>query len=644
MKNLSILIFIILFFYSNAHARPSIAKADWVRGHVTKLDLGAREAVDLKKGDLIYEDTSIVTGNKSVVRVRFANNSILTLGQNGKFIIEEMKDKKSTLINLLVGQLRAKVQKVKKKKNKNKFIMKTRTAAIGVRGTEFFTVYNPKSQITSLVTLEGEVAMKKVVKKRGLVDESHVKTITEDAASKSISKVNAFESILSQSDTVIVKKGRYAAVNSNFVKASQPVKIAPKQFLALKKDASLLSHTEDAIKVQEFTTKEIEDVTQEINEVEVIDPKKEGFFNEKTGDFAPKSGGILDPSTGIYVQPSSKAKYNDTTKAYELSESIGRVGVGGQYIPPAGLALDSSVGFVVVAAADNDDSKLAKAKLKELNQSIATSLPIKKDEEIIEKEIKKMAKQQIKKKGIVDYHQLYISIGTASYNSKLENLSFDLASNSNFSDGSQLSLNWRQFWNEKISTEIKMGKVELKSDFQYNSDAWSGSDNGNQENSQSLMFLTTELVHKTFNRFSSRFSLMLSTILSTRIIDDSMSKHTQPQKITSPRFSFGTTYHAYKGEKFTFNLTFDVVLFKGFEDEYDSAVGGMNKVEVDAGGGFNFSAEARWKIFTNKFIAIFMDHTEETHNFSQTGSNGTFMDIRNHYRIDKGGIILGFEI
>ena len=272
MKNLILLLFLVLVFNSLAQAEPSIAKADWVRGKVTKLDPGAKKAVDLQKGDLIYEDTSIVTGKKSVVRVRFANNSILTLGQNGKFIIEEMNNKKSSLVNLLVGQLRIKVKKAKNKKDKNKFIIKTRTAAIGVRGTEFFTVYNPQSQATSLVTLEGEVAFKKVVKKRGLVDESHVLTITENTTSQSISKVDTFENVLAESDTVIVKKGRYAGVNSNFIKASQPVKIAPKQFLALEKDTELLSHTKDVMKTEESSAKEIEQVAKEINEINVQTP------------------------------------------------------------------------------------------------------------------------------------------------------------------------------------------------------------------------------------------------------------------------------------------------------------------------------------------------------------------------------------
>jgi hypothetical protein len=47
--------------------------------------------------------------------------------------------------------------------------MKTITAAIGVLDTEFFTVYIPKSKMTSLVTIAGEVAIKKQLRKEGIL-------------------------------------------------------------------------------------------------------------------------------------------------------------------------------------------------------------------------------------------------------------------------------------------------------------------------------------------------------------------------------------------------------------------------------------------------------------------------------------------
>ncbi|MBT7610795.1 MAG: FecR domain-containing protein [Bacteriovoracaceae bacterium] len=621
MKNILIILSLTFISLSKVYARASIAKADWVRGHVTKLDPNSKKAVILKKGDLLYEDTSIVTSKKSIVRVRFANNSVLTLGQNSKFIIEEMKNKESTLVNLLMGQLRAKVDKAKTGQPKNKFIMKTRTAAVGVRGTEFLTVYNPTGQNTSLVTIEGEVAMKKVVKKRGIVDQSHVNSMTEKAANSSTSKVDVFEKVLSESDTVIIKKGRFSGVNSNFLKASKPVKISAKQFIALREDAALESHIKEATKLKGISSKQIEEVAKEIDAVEVVDPKKEGFFNEKTGEFAPKSGGILDTSTGIYVQPPNDAKYNDGTKAYEIDESIGHVSVGGGYIPPAGLALDSNKGFVAIAAVDNKEDE---EKIKALNKTIATSLPI--------------PKEQINKKSKINKHQLYFSLGPASINSELSDI--NLVSNTNNvareSGGSQYTFSWSKVWGKKISSEFKISQLEADVQQSYNSF-------NTEKQTKTLLYLNSTIGHKTWSRFSTKFSLILKDILVPTIrgsIQHMGNDYSELLKEISPRFSLGTTYHAYKGDMFTFNLDFDIIFFAAVSITNTQS---PEVVELMPGIGMNFRAEGRWKVFTRYFVALYMRHTSEDQDVKIVGGTAINNDFKAKYTEDSVGLILGYE-
>ena len=69
-----------------------------------------------------------------------------------------MKKNEVGIITLLKGKIRSKVKKTKAH-SKNKFFVKTQNAALGVRGTDFQTIYNPENNVTNLLTFKGKVAM-----------------------------------------------------------------------------------------------------------------------------------------------------------------------------------------------------------------------------------------------------------------------------------------------------------------------------------------------------------------------------------------------------------------------------------------------------------------------------------------------------
>ena len=65
--------------------------------------------------------------------------------------------KKNVLLNVIHGKIRAKVKQKYEGANNSRFQVKTPSAVAGVRGTDFFTSYDPSSQSTKVVTFEGRV-------------------------------------------------------------------------------------------------------------------------------------------------------------------------------------------------------------------------------------------------------------------------------------------------------------------------------------------------------------------------------------------------------------------------------------------------------------------------------------------------------
>lgn len=135
----------------------AIAYAAQVAGTVTHLSgpLLAKKAdgtvkVLSAKSNVEQGDT-LVTEKETYARIKFIDNSEITLRPNSQFKIEDFsfeedapeKDKAS--FNLVKGGLRA-VTGALGKRSKEKFGMNTPTATIGIRGTIFIAEYIPPEQ------------------------------------------------------------------------------------------------------------------------------------------------------------------------------------------------------------------------------------------------------------------------------------------------------------------------------------------------------------------------------------------------------------------------------------------------------------------------------------------------------------------
>lgn len=374
-------LFVSLFEADLASAAGYIAEVVNLRGVATQLAPGAMMARQIKLGEKLYEDTSIVTHEKSFVRLKYRDGSNMSLGPSGKAVLVEYRGKESNIVSLLKGKLRAKVNEERGVMPENKFFVKTKTAALGVRGTDFQTIYNPENQLTSLVTYKGEVALAKTEASSSIRKEKETdipdqqNRISEGASSKDLSvsedpTKEDLEKALSK-NSVVVPAGQYSGVVGGLEKPTVPVLINPVQLNALYKNDELIERRS----VKDVKPSELNAVASEGDlKVAKQSAPPEGFFDQKNGIYAPKSGGLIDLETGIYVQPGKDSKLDEKRGVY-ISKDEGKVDKEtGQYIPPEGLKLDANKGFVVKNENGEKPKEVLLAMTKQLNTAIASDI------------------------------------------------------------------------------------------------------------------------------------------------------------------------------------------------------------------------------------------------------------------------------
>lgn len=425
------------------------ARVLFVKGDVTQLSPGAKSAKQVKKGDVYKEDTSVLTGDKAIVRLKFADKSVMNLGPKSKVIVSKMPKKKPNMISLLTGSIKAEVDK--RDTGKNKMIVKTRSAVMGIRGTKFQASYNAVNHNTSLVTVEGKVAMikkdvvaKKIVKEEVVqkATETGAEAVQEEVVQKVVSvdeELDLLEQALDNTtEAVEVDAGKFAGVQEAASKPSVPVKIAPKQYEVLAKSMNSDNKAVDVMKTDnaEVEVKKLDDVAVD-------------------GQVVQKPGGYVDFNTGLYVPPSAEAKLDEKTGTFKVEKEIGNVDEEtGEYIPPKGVKLDAKKGFVV------DKKELAKVASKDQEKILA--LVTEKNEEV--KEVNKIQAASVsggsKSKSINTVGAEFVPY------SQVLTFNPDVGGSSEFLSESAMEVNltYARWWNKDWSTIFKLGYVEVEYD------------------------------------------------------------------------------------------------------------------------------------------------------------------------------------
>jgi hypothetical protein len=328
----TILFATMLFFTINSYGINQkefpVGKVIKIRGKISVLQPHTLKAILLKKGSFVYEDSSLLSSKASFALIKMIDGSRVTIGPKSKIVLSMVKKQGGTIISLLTGKLRASIAKKKKKH----FFVKTRTAALGVRGTDFLTSYNVESRKTGLLTYNGSVAIKKVEKKIIIDNES-----TATQKKKVVKEITK----LLEDKPILTKVGDFTNVGVMSEQAAPVVKVNIKQLTRLKLDNSL---GVEKLKVNAQKIKEVEqELTKQIEKDIKQAPTKSKLTN----------GGLIDIDTNLYIPPAKKGTL------------IGKITPNGNYIPPKGLKLDAHKGFVAIKEDDQDRAEKLNEKLED---------------------------------------------------------------------------------------------------------------------------------------------------------------------------------------------------------------------------------------------------------------------------------------
>ena len=373
------MVMISIFLYSwtlLAKAPSEVAKAIILKGNVSEVfmnDLGKKETRTLKRGDNVHEGAQISCDKSGFVKLLFFDKSQMMVSPGSSIEIKSFTKKKAGMISLLKGKIRSKVTKDRMKidqEDTSKLFIKTKTAAMGVRGTDFQVIYNPNNDVTSLLTFEGAVAMAKI---DSTMDSNRLGQ-------------DALESQLNSEQAVMVRRGQYSGSTPGVNRVSLPVKISPAQLevlrgkneasvkkespkkksnqvvrstvppglnpkkVATKKDAIIqkmagdkLGVTSKDLKSDKLNDKYFENIKSEV--------PPEGVVNAKTGEHAPPAGGFIDSKTGLYIPPGKGDAFDPEAGVYVPGPEVGSIdSQTGDYVAPEGTQLADNGSLIKVSS------------------------------------------------------------------------------------------------------------------------------------------------------------------------------------------------------------------------------------------------------------------------------------------------------
>lgn len=124
----------------------------------------------------------IVTQSGSRAKIKFVNG-LITLGPNTRIAISKVvrNTNNPSILNLSYGKIRTFFDSEEAEKQKEaQFKVKTSTAVIGVRGTDFYVKFDPNKDVTKQATLKGQVEVEQVgTKQRVVVNSGQQVDVTE---------------------------------------------------------------------------------------------------------------------------------------------------------------------------------------------------------------------------------------------------------------------------------------------------------------------------------------------------------------------------------------------------------------------------------------------------------------------------------
>ncbi|MFZ4714407.1 MAG: FecR family protein [Bacteriovoracaceae bacterium] len=340
---LLIVIFVSIALSAWAQSDRNVAKVSLLRGQaiVKSLDGKSRE---LKQDEWVSQGDIIQTKEKSFAKLTFTDKSTMNVGPASEVNINKFGGGEAGLISVIKGQIRSQVTKdvLKQEQDKSKLIIKTKTAAMGIRGTDFLVSFSPETERTNLITFEGNVAMAQIeASEAPIIDIAQLETIVSDP-----------------NRAVSVTDGLYAGSSPEQQHVTTPTKISPMQFETLKENENMETKTSTSnttsfhsivppgLSAKTVSNDQEIPLAQEKTKTEL--PSPEGQVDSRTGAVAPPAGGIIDLKTGFYIAPPPGSKFDANAGVYIVPSTHGTVDNKGDFKAPEGLKLNNQGGFIPI--------------------------------------------------------------------------------------------------------------------------------------------------------------------------------------------------------------------------------------------------------------------------------------------------------
>jgi hypothetical protein len=181
----SFLICLMFFSFSSSFANQMSGTFMVVKGEVKVLR--ASETLKAKVTMSVYPGDTILSAKDSRAKIVMQDKNIIHISPNTEIKIETYVNngqQKNVELNLKEGKVRNNVEQTYDGQ-KNKFIIKTPTAVAGVRGTQFITSFDKKTNETKIVTLHGKVELTNLPSKPGIPQTTVVISKDETASTSS---------------------------------------------------------------------------------------------------------------------------------------------------------------------------------------------------------------------------------------------------------------------------------------------------------------------------------------------------------------------------------------------------------------------------------------------------------------------------
>ena len=151
---MKIIINIVIFLLVSVNLYASgVAKVTALRGEASFIRDGEQKVLAL--GSDIFEKDTIKTGDKTKLQMIFNDETIVTLGKNSHFSVEEYLFEDTKTPSVKFGMLRGAMRTITGKIGKiapQKFSVETKTATIGIRGTNFSIIIEEDGSFNAYCT------------------------------------------------------------------------------------------------------------------------------------------------------------------------------------------------------------------------------------------------------------------------------------------------------------------------------------------------------------------------------------------------------------------------------------------------------------------------------------------------------------